>query len=335
MEAGVIALAPTTGAPDGWVVKTYEMPIACPDDLNPAFYVVLPEAATEPLPVAVVFHSGAFDFVEGADPSDPLAGTPLQDPIRLTRSFALRRVFMTLGMYPDDDSFENHDGAIATALAEQGVAMIIPGNCWGDLWHNQSGETDNDIQGDGFQRNGRAAAIWAWRMATEPGFWPQNYLEAPAAFAADQTYMVGLGDGSRAVGELLGKGYTPTSLLVDSPTDDLRTYMAEQTLYGQQIKGLNRIFPGGADSMVPGSLFSAPTYPARSAFIYSSVDPQVPAGANSAVLANLGGQAEAWVYDAAVSKHVFTGEDLATARQGVAWMLDADPFEGDTGDTGS
>ena len=179
LPPGQVHFDPTVGGPEGWLVDSFELPIECPDGESSRIYVVYPKDAESDLPVAVFFHSGSFDYVISPSATDPLAGHHYADTSRLESEWGQRRVFMALGMYPDDSPAEDHQGALATALAEQGVAMVLPANCWGDLWHNHEGESDNDVTTDLFFRNGRAAAIMAHQIAALPGKAEEFGIELP------------------------------------------------------------------------------------------------------------------------------------------------------------
>ena len=123
----------------GWVVESFDTSLTCPDGLPAPLYVVSPATSAGPLPVAVILHSGAFDYVPDPPANDPIGGPHLQDPPRLSREWAIRRVFATLGMYDAADPVEQPLGALPGALAEANVAMVIPGNCWGDWWQQFGG----------------------------------------------------------------------------------------------------------------------------------------------------------------------------------------------------
>jgi hypothetical protein len=342
LPEGQVAFEPAAGAAEGWIVQTLDVPIECPDGENSHFYLVYPEGTTTSLPVAVVLHSGSFDYVPLPSAVDPLSGTHFQEESRLSGAWATYRVFQTLGMYPDDDLYEDTTGALPAALTEQGVALILPGNCWGDWWHNYQSLADNDFAADRFYRNGRAAAEWAWRTASEPGFAEQNGITLPISFVSGEAFAVGIGEGGRGVAELLNAGYQPNGVLVDSTIDDLRPFWTATNngLYSGITAGLLRMFAGMEDTYLT-SLADAPWLPPRTVFVHSSLDPQIPAGANDAILGRLATQPEAWVYDAALPSHVITQTDLELARQAVAWMtegvLPVDTGGDDTGgdDTGA
>src|SRR5687768_7818498 len=192
----VLSFQPEVDAPRGWLVAPIDVSLECPDGTYDRFYVLYPEKeAREGTPVrtAIVYHSGAFDFVYAPNPSDPLAGTHYATPARLGSEFAVRQVFVTLGMYPEQDETEQHEGLLPTAFAEQGVAMMLPANCWGDLWANKSGGADNEFTGDFYFRQGRAAAEWAYRFVVDPLFAAAFDVTLPYTVDTSEVYAVGLG----------------------------------------------------------------------------------------------------------------------------------------------
>ena len=106
------SFAPTAGALPGWNVRAESMVgLVCPDGTEPSFLTVYPEGASGPQPVAVVLHSGAFDFVREPDVADPLAGEHYAEVSRIDSSFATTKMYATLGMYPDPDLVESSTGA--------------------------------------------------------------------------------------------------------------------------------------------------------------------------------------------------------------------------------
>ena len=62
------------------------------------------------------------------------------------------------------DPSENNTGALATALLDANVVQLYPANCWGDLWHNQADETDNNYDLESFNRSGRTFAYWMTQL---------------------------------------------------------------------------------------------------------------------------------------------------------------------------
>lgn len=330
-----VPLSPEAGAPQDWVVETFELDIQCPNGENSKFYLAYPESAditglaedevAETIPLAVIYHSGAFDYVFAPSPEDPLAGATLQVESRLNDEWAIRRVFVTMGMYPNDDAdVEFHTGALAGALATNGIAMLLPSNCWGDAWHNRSALAENDYSSDLFFRNGRTAAEFAWRHATE-AFPPSSPLDLPIAVDLDHVYAIGLGDGGRGVSELLSAmdedpsfEVTPAAVVVDSLPDDLRAYYEAPALYNETIIGLNRLFPDGGDSTTTGSFgfLRNVAFPPRVGYLYSTGDSTIPASSHNAALAKLPGSGtDLWVYQAITQAHVLTAGSNELAWQ--------------------
>ena len=108
------------------VVQTFEPtpPLECPDGSPATFYAVYDTKLTGAVPLAVVFHSGAFDYVKNPSQDNPLEGTHFASEDRLNLEWAQLRVFSTLGMWEEEvDPNETHTGALVTALAQQLAAL--------------------------------------------------------------------------------------------------------------------------------------------------------------------------------------------------------------------
>ena len=340
LPQGSVPFTPASGgAPAGWSVQAYDVPMKCPDGFDATFYLVAPDGQTDAMPGAVLLHSGAFDYVIDPATTDKVQGIHYANgESRLTHDWADQRVFVTLGMYDNTDPAEQHQGAIAAALASAGVAMLVPGDCWGDWWHNSIVWSQNDVAADRFDRMGLDASQWAWRLINEPTFGEANRVALPFAFVSGQEYIVGLGEGARGAVNVLTTGARPDAILLDSSTDDLSPYYNPDnaTLFKPVLTGLARIFPpSDADPSGVGQTYSGQVQavatsvfrPGRIGFLYSSQDTVLPAGADATSLAYLNGlpPGEAWVYDAAVPKHVLTGSDLDLATHGVSFLIGNGP----------
>ena len=295
--AGDVALL---GA-EGWVVRRVEMPLECPDGA-PAELVFA--FADEEQPVAVIYHSGAFDWA--------VDGVSVQDPPRLGVEWPLRAIFATLGMADDGVAAEADDGALAAAFVDAGVAMALPTNCWGDLWRGVDGATAVDV--DGFPREGATAARMAFEVLDRPDLAVQIGVDVPVRATA--LHAIGLGVGGHAVGALAHAGLLPDAAAVDSVAADLSAWR-EPGLHDGVIEGLARIFPDG--DLDAGSLVTAPL-PDRLRYVYSSLDPLLPAGTHERLLARL---PEGAAVDVAEPVHVPTRGDPALAAEVVAFLLDA------------
>lgn len=327
----VLAFQPEVQAPKGWLVTPIEVDLQCPDGEPDRFYVLHPKKApTTPMAVAVLYHGGSLDFVYAPDPGDVLGGTHYIEPSRLGSEWAVRQVFATLGMYPDQSPAPAEEGLVATAFAERDVAVLLPANCWGDLWANKPGGADNSFVDDFFFRQGRAAAEWSYRFLVDPAFAAAFDVELPVPVDPTRVYAVGLQEGGRAVGELLhvdndGDGvpdYAPAGVLVDSSPDDLTPYFDDPALYATTLEGLHRLYPEGMDRVPNGSLVGA-TLPARTGYVHAVVDPRWPDavhdGASEYVAASGG-----WVYASPDADYGYLngGGRLELARDAVGYLID-------------
>ncbi|HMV69098.1 MAG TPA: hypothetical protein PKA64_19790 [Myxococcota bacterium] len=339
---------PDVGAPEGWVIDRQEMDLRCPDGETAAFYLIYPEDKAAPpdqqrerLPLALIFHSGTFDFISLPRPEAPTVGKSYQEirgeTKRITAPWAIDRIYATLGMYVNDDGIEYHVGALPAALATKGIAMMMPENCWGDWWHNRESVEENNFQADYYFRNGRTAAEFAFLHATT-AFPPGNPVDLPFGVDPERIYLIGLGEGTRAVSELLSLRedlggtpgsflYRPSAIVLDSPTDDLRPfYDITGEAYESIRSGLNRIFPGGRDTVMRGTLAFAQlgNVPDRTAMLYSANDTQIPAGANDLALAHLAqkGSADMWHYRSILPEHVLSNADPSLAKAIADYLVD-------------
>lgn len=326
---GSLDFTPAIEAPDGWRVTPFQIDLDCPDGTPARFHLVHPEdPAAAPSPAAILFGSGAFDFVFAPRADDPIDGTHYATPSRLDGRWAIRHAYATFGMLPSELPDEEHLGGLVVAFAEQGVPVLVPVNCWGDLWHNRRGIADNDFAADLFARDGRTAAEWAFQMLADPNFALAFGIELPIAVDPARIYLAGLGEGGRAVGELLAADtledgvpdYQPAGALVDSHADDLRVMFDDPARFGHVVAGLLRIFPEGRDQTIGGSLFDAPL-PPRFAYLYSEGDTRVPVDAHAALLERL--SPAHWTHVDPGERHILLdGQDMELARAAVAYLLE-------------
>lgn len=346
VDTSSIPFDPEVGAPEGWVVQSFPMSLTCPDGAPSRLVVVYPEAAAEDrervkLPVALIFHSGAFDYVLSPDPEDPTSGTSFRqtqgDQKRVTSRWALEHAYATLGLYPNYASEELHAGTLAAALATKGIAMALPTNCWGDWWHNRQSAEQNNFSGDYFLRDGRTAAEFAWLHLTD-AFPAANALEIPFGVDTDRLYLIGLGSGSRAVSELLSLRatvdgapgpflYRPASVVLDSPADDLRPFYDNDSAYYDAIQtGLFRIFPGGRDTLNRGSLAAVPAgnLPPRIGLLFANGAAAVPADSNAAMLRHLDtlGRDDVWTYRTPGNFYVLSNANVQLAKAVADFVVD-------------
>ena len=325
---GALPFRPAAGGPDAWIVTSFEVDLICPDDERARFVAVHPEAPEGPLPTALVFHSGAFDHVLAPDPLRPLDGPHRADPSRLEAAWAIRHVHATLGMFPSQVPGEVHDGSLPGALAREGVALLLPTNCWGDLWGARSGGNDSDVAADYFRREGRAAAELAYRSLIDPATAGALGVSLPFEAEADSILAVGLGEGARAIPELLsidrdadGEPDLPLeAALLDSAPDDLAPWLQSPTLYAEEAQGVQRIFPAAA-AIERGSLGAAASLPPRTVYVWASDGPVWPAGMHASALDRLQGEAGAEVIDAPGAHVATNGPDPALMARVVALLV--------------
>lgn len=324
---------PTRWAPvagdldDSWVIDEIPTTVDCPDGDPARLWLAHPSTPSEPMPVAVVFPGGAFDYPTTASSTDTdgdtdTTGGAWRSPTRLDRDWADRRAWAVLGMYASDDAAITHTGAMPLALAERDHAVLVVPNCWGDYGANDG---DNDQAADGFARRGRALGTIAWRLVTQDGFAAGEQLPLPIPPAYDEAVLVGLAQGGRGVGELLHDPTVvdPAAVILDSVDDDLGVYYDAPEVWVEELEGLSRIWPAGRAAALARRVSTA-SLPAESALVVSAADPRLPAGIVDAVasaVTNAGGT----VTDTGQTVHVQTASDLELSRTVVGQALGAPP----------
>ncbi|MCB9681427.1 MAG: hypothetical protein H6733_08135 [Alphaproteobacteria bacterium] len=342
-SADRVAYLPGVGAPEGWWVEGFSIDLACPDGQLARTYVVYPDSADlrlDPaaagIPAAIVFHDGPFDYVVAPTSDDPTAGATFRteegDDPRLNLEWAAQRVFAGLGLYPNFDADAVHAGSLPAALAARGVVSIWPANCWGDWWHNRRGIAENNFPVDLFFRDGRTMAEFTYQVANGT-FTAGGGLDLPVAIDTDRLYMVGLGEGARAVSELLaltdaggGPLYPAQAVVVDSLVDNLRVYSDNSVAGYQPIQaGLNRIFVGTNPNTASVAAIPSANLPARLGVLLGDNDPFVPDTANDLVdqrfgtttdpAKRVGGTTlEVWRYQGSNLAHPLSNADAGLAK---------------------
>jgi len=303
------------------VITAFDTQLSCPDGTNARLFALYRAEATEMAPVAIVLHSGAFDYTS-------IDGIGYHNDSRLKRSWAISKVWETLGMNPSKvDPFEDHQGALTAALTDAGFIQLYPGNCWGDLWHNEQGYQDNDATIDGFSRNGRTFAYWMIRLMVETSFAGDQGFELPVSWNTAEISLIGLGDGGRGVAEVLSHDNLPAlkGVLVDSSPDLLSPYLDAPGTWEEEITGLERIFGAkGLESIDDWSLRQLQLddeLPERVGFIWSDGDPRQPVETMSLTAEALSEDSAFWVENTHSSQHVHLGSDIELARDAVNYLL--------------
>ena len=307
---------------DDAVIQRFDLTLKCPDGEPASFHLVYRTELETPAPAVILLHSGAFDYVIEPGEDGPLSGLHYHAESRLNRDFALRKVWETLGLQIDDlDPAENNLGTLPAALANRGVVQFIPGNCWGDLWHNEEGVVVNDLELDGFNRNGRTIANWMLRLLSEPDFAESQDVAWPTGIDASQIYLIGLGDGGRGVRELLLQpGPSIAGAAVDSVPDNLDAFVSRPVDFEDEIDGMARIY--GDLSDIGSSSFANDTpLPERFYYLWSTSNPQMPIAASQPAASALRGQLGVVVKNTGASDHVLSNSDMVIAEDLVTFLL--------------
>ncbi len=321
--------------------------LLCPDGEPSVFYAVYREGLTEPAPIVLFFHAGAFDYVKTPDPTDPLGGPHYQEDSRFTAEWAGNKVFETFGLLPGEaiDPAEVNAGTLPAALADAGAFTLYPANCWGDLWHNEDYYSPNDWDADGaVHRQGRFLAWWMTRIAStdpvEAAAWRARYgldtLTVP--LDASAVHVVGLGEGGRAAAELqrrvrdAGDAHMPpiAGVLMDSTMDKLYHLLNDEAAFGAFNSGVRRIFPEDTDGIAPDDIgqysldrwISERGLTSSLQIVWSSSDPQVPDQTLSDLIAREAQYPDLMtVTDVGTTAHVFLNNDAIKARTAVDRLL--------------
>lgn len=191
----------------------------CPDGRTARIYYVEPDGVPGPRPLAVIFHGRAFDYVD-------LQGVHYESVDRLNSPWAATRVQEVLGLV--DDATQPAEGAWVGALLEAGWSVALSTNCWGDLWH---GRGNNDLAGEHFLRLGSYLASETIQLARER-----------EGVSTQRVLAIGLGEGGRAVAELIGDGVHLDAVVIDSSPDWLAPVVTETAANQDYVAGLLRIW---------------------------------------------------------------------------------------------
>jgi hypothetical protein len=317
------------------VVRRLVTELECPDGSPAPFYAVYRRNAPAGGPVAIVMHSGAFDYVMERSEEGPLEGPHYHAKSRLNPDFATAKVWESLGMQIVDlDPAEDNQGTLPATLVDRGFLQIHPGNCWGDLWHNQQGVEmhTNALPTDGFARNGLTMAGWMVRLVTDPDFADAMGINLPTGYNADELYLLGLGDGGRGVVELMQRGEELPPIrgvLLDSIPDDLSALTRDPETFEDEIEGLSRIFtPEGLDTISDSSLLATMdevAWPDNLVYLWSDGDTRLPTDAMQPTAWQLNNGAapastSVWVNNTHEMGHVLSNSDIKLAREVVDFM---------------
>jgi hypothetical protein len=193
----------------------------CPDGRTARIYYVDPVGIDGPRPLAVLYHGRAFDYIDGA-------GQHYEGTDRLNSPWAASRVQAMLGLTVEQDAASPGEGAWVAALLEAGWSVAAPTDCWGDLWHGRGG---NDLVQESFLRMGSYLADDTIRLARERD-----------GVSTQRVVAIGLGEGGRAIAEMIGDGVHLDAVVVDSSPDWLAPVVVDTVANQDYVAGLLRIW---------------------------------------------------------------------------------------------
>ena len=319
---------------DSAVVRAFDLDThICPDGEPARIYAVYNEGAEESAPVAVVLHSGAFDFIVSYEDGEaPLEGRNYRTESRLERSWALAKVWETFGMLPTPiDAGEENAGTLPVAMLNAGWVQLYPANCWGDLWHFDAEVNPNDADTEGFERDGLGLAMEAVRTITTPGYGGEIGIEVPVPVDTSRLFLVGLGDGGRGVTEILSHpDMDPslvTSVLLDSTPDLASAYVDDPAVWYDEIIGLETIYGEGfredPDAISVLSLIEAGAVTFPVGLVWTPLDHTIPPAATAPLASTMAAAGDPHiVVENQGAGHVFTNSDPVLAEAMVSWLSD-------------
>lgn len=193
----------------------------CPDGRTARVDLLRPTGFDGPRPLALLLHDGVYEWIDDTN------NTYENTVNRLGALYADRQIAATLGVDGADVDGDAR-GAWPAALLQAGYAVAAPGNCWGDLWH---GRGDNDLQAEGFLREGARLASEAIRLAA-----------AQDDVSDQRVIAIGLGEGGRGVVELASEGVDFDAVVIDASPDWLSPVLQRPAWFQRYIAGLERIW---------------------------------------------------------------------------------------------
>jgi hypothetical protein len=312
-------------------VASVDSTYTCPDGEPARVFGVYRTSWDGPRPTAVLLHSGAFDYIMAPEAADPLAGESYRQTTRLSRPWSLAKAWETMGINPKPvDVDEANGGTLVAALVEADIAVVVPANCWGDLWHNVADEVDNDIELELVSRDGLGLASGTLQSLVDAGKVAETGIQLPFQVDDAQLFLIGLGEGGRGVGELLHRTDTPdvAAVLVDSSPDLLSVWERDPVAFAEEAEGLARLFGvDGLSDVDDHSLRDAIAgglAPARTGVAWSSIDPRLPTDMIAPTADAAAGLGESWVIDTAADQHIQLNADPTLSAVAAAWLSTGD-----------
>ncbi len=293
-----------------WLMSGY----TCPDTDTARVYLAYSNDIETPAPLAVVLHPDAFDYVR----SDGSTFSSEVGEDRLTVEWAANAAEKILGIYGSSPSSHN-PGALVAELVRSGFYVVVPTDCWGDLWHN----TGDNQYTEGFLRYGLY-------LADDSLSWALNRLDVDE----DKILLAGLGEGGRGVVDLIGFGWDEQAILIDSSPDYLPPIFGDPA-NADFIEGLDKIYGGAGlteDELqaVVGevSLYAEVTdgHVSPTIYLYSAnddfVDVELTRPAKNAIEDHYPTSMYYPDMEIAESRHISTNTYRSTAEEVVEWLVD-------------
>jgi len=309
------------------VISSFDTKLICPDGEKARFYAVYREHQTENAPVAIVLHAGAFDFVHDTASTSTYSGDNYRSDSRLNRNWAVSKIWETLGINPNPvDAAESNLGTLPAALADNNMVQLYPGNCWGDLWHNQADMYNNDVSIDGFSREGRTLANTMVQIIIEQSYAGELEFSVPVNLDRTQIYLIGLGEGGRGVAEILEENaILIQGVFLDSSPENLLPFVQDPDVYEEEVTGLERIFfeedLDDIDQWSIDSIEAIDKLPERVGFFWSDADPRQPSETMAETAEILSDVEGAFVWNSGQAGHIFLNGDQSLARHAVDYLL--------------
>ena len=296
-------------------MEVWQMPgYTCPDQETARLYLVYSNTIEALAPVALVLHPEPFDYVR----SDGTTFSSQVGEERLTVDWAAVTAEKMMGIR-ETGAGTFKPGALLATLVREGFFVVVPTNCWGDLWH---GTGDNDYT-EGFLRYGLY-------LADDSVRWALDRLDTDD----QRVLLAGLGEGGRGIVDMVGFGWTDAAILIDSSPDYL------PPLFGDPhnddfIEGLEKIYTRGELSeeefktkLGEASLYYQVSqgYEAPTIYLYSANDDFVSVELSRPAKNAIEDRYPPGLYfpdmETAESRHIITNSHRSKAEEVVEWLVD-------------
>ena len=216
---------------------------------------------------------------------------------------------------------ENNLGTLPAALANRGVGTVHPRELLKETWHNEEGVVVNDLELDGFNRNGRTIANW---MAGSLGNRLRQYAGHQLAHRrpVHPDYLVPawvtVVEGVR---ELL---LSPVRASRAQPAAGLTT-SAHSWISASTLRTRSKSWRGSTATCPRSTINRSPaTLHSPSASTWSTANPQMPIAASRPAANALRGQLGVVVKGSGASDHVLSNSDMDVAEV-VDFLLGPEP----------